>query len=453
MTSATDISSVGSNDNLGNSADNPLSLRAGYEDFRRFVNPMLVSRAELSSEPWQINKIIGTRLADHEGRLYADFLAGWGTQAFGHRPPVIEAALRDFLDGDTPSFYTSGVSPYAGMLARRLHQLSDYDAAWFASGGSEAVEATLKLARAATGRARIACIEGAYHGCTFGSVAMMQPGPYRDQFGPHLPKVDALPFGDLAALGLALADPNLAAVVIEPVQVEAGLRMPPAAWLQYLCEHSEKNGVLLIADEIQTGIGRCGQFLASATWPRAPDVVTLGKALGGGLIPLSAMLTRSPIFERAYGSLDMADAHASTFSGNALACVAGLAAMSLMDETMLAEISRKAGVFREALQQYVAPSPLVTEIRGKGLLLGLVLQAPDHPCYQFDYLGLPQLAHQSAMGMLLMHQMIKRGFITQICGHAWQVLRLHPPYNTPDNELIGCAQALGQSLDYLWELQ
>lgn len=221
--------------NTGNTLAAPLRLRAGYEDFRRFVNPMLVSRAELSSEPYQISKVVGTRLADHEGRLYSDFLAGWGTQAFGHRPAVIEAALRDFLDGDTPSFYTSGVSPYAGLLARRLHQLSNYDTTWFASGGSEAVEAALKLARAATGRPRIACIAGAYHGCTFGSVAMMQPGPYRDNFGPHLPQVDALPVGDMAALAQTLADPALAAVVVEPVQVEAGLRMPRADWLQYLC--------------------------------------------------------------------------------------------------------------------------------------------------------------------------------------------------------------------------
>ena len=428
-------------------------LRQGYDDFRRFVNPWVAARAALSGEPYQLSRVEAGRLVDAQGRAHVDMIGGWGTQAFGHRPAAVEAALRAFLQGDAPSFYPSSVSPYAGRLARTLADHTGYDAAFFASGGAEAVEAALKLARGATGRPRIACLGGAYHGCTFGSVAMMAPGPYRDGFGPHLPQVDALPFGDEAALRQALDDPQLAAIVVEPVQVEAGVRALGPSYLAALCEGTRARGVLLVADEIQTGLGRTGRWLASAHWPRRPDVVTLGKALGGGVMPLSAMLTRREVFDRAYGQLALAEAHASTFSGNALACVAGLAALALLDEAMLAEVRRKAALLRQALQDRAAPSPLVAGIRGEGLLLGVELQAPEQPCYQFECLGLPELAGRPAIGFLVVHQLYKAGFITQVCGHAWQVLRLQPPYTTPDADLIAFARALGEALDHLWGLQ
>jgi acetylornithine/succinyldiaminopimelate/putrescine aminotransferase len=428
-------------------------LRQGFQDFRAFVNPLVAVRAQLVGEPYLLDQVAQCKLVDVEGRAYVDLLSGWGTQAFGHRPAQIEAALAEFLQGASPSIYPSGISPYAGLLAAKLEQRSGYDAAFFASGGSEAVEAALKLARGATGKPRIACIEGAYHGCTFGSVAMMQAGPYRDIFGPHLPMVDALPAGDIAALERALADPQLAAIVVEPIQVESGMRIPDPAYLERLCRGTGPDGVLLVADEIQTGLGRTGAFLNSEAWPRQPDVVTLGKALGGGVMPLSSMLTRRAIFDRVYGQLTLAEVHASTFSGNSLACVAGLAALDLLDEALMAEVRRKGTLLREALDEWVAPSPLVTAIRSQGLLLGVELQAPDHPCYQFDYLGVPELAAQPAIGMMLVHRLYKADYIGQICGHAWQVLRLQPPYTTPDADLVACARAIGEALNYLWDLQ
>ncbi|MES2886921.1 MAG: aspartate aminotransferase family protein [Pseudomonadota bacterium] len=428
-------------------------LRQGFDDFREFVNPAVAARAALSGEPYLLTRVSEGRLVDAQGKPHIDMISGWGTQAFGHRPAAIESALIEFLKGDQPSFYPSSVSPHAGHLARLLSKRTGLDAAFFASGGTEAVEAAMKLARAATGRPRIACLAGAYHGCTLGSVAMMAPGPYRDPFGPHLPEIDALPFDDEEALRQALADPKLAAIVVEPMQIEAGVRTLSPSYLRLLCDGTQAAGVLLVADEIQTGLGRTGLFLRSETWPRRPDVVTLGKALGGGVMPLSAMLTRREVFDRVYGSLGMAEAHASTFSGNALACVAGLAALSHLDDALLVQVQRKAKVLREALQAWVAPSPLVADVRGEGLLLGIELRTLDHPCYQFECLGLPELGSQPAIGFLAVHRLYKAGFITQVCGHAWQVLRLQPPYTTPEADLVSFAQALGQALDHLEALQ
>ena len=428
-------------------------LQQGYDDFRTFINPLVAARAELCGEPFRMMSTKDGCLVDAEDRSYHDFLAGWGTQLFGHRPAVIEQALRAYLDGTTPSFYTSGVSPYAGQLGKRLHEKTGYDAAYFASGGAEAVEAAMKLARAATGRPRIAYIEGAYHGCTYGSVAMMHRGPYRDSFGPHLPQVDVLPFNDMAALDKVLADPQLAAIVVEPIQVESGVRIPSDSYLQRLCNGTAAQGPLLIADEIQTGLGRTGQFLCSENWPRQPDVITLAKALGGGVLPLSSMLTRRDIFDRAYGSVALAEAHASTFSGNALACVAGLATLDQLSDTVVASVRNKGEIFRDVLQQAVGSSPLVSAINGSGLLWGIELQAPDHPYFNFDYLGLPELSGQPAIGLMVMHQLYKSGYITQVCGHAWHVLRLQPPLTTSDAELAAFAQALANALDTLWKLQ
>lgn len=429
------------------------SLLQGYDDFRKFVNPLVSARAEIGEEPYLIVGVREGRLVDAEGREYLDFIAGWGTQAFGHRPPKIEAAIRAFLESEAPSFYPSNLSPFAGSLARVLAERTGYDAAFFANGGTEAVEAAIKLARAATGRTRIACLEGAYHGCTFGSVAMMHGGVFRDGFGPHLPGIDALPFSEVQPLLQALEDPHLAAIVVEPIQVESGVRPLSREFLECLCRETAKRGVLLIADEIQTGLGRTGHLLATEGWPRRPDVLTLGKSFGGGLLPHSAMLTRRPIFDRAYGTLDKAEAHASTFSGNALACVASLAAMACLDEALLDEVRGKGQVLREALNHWVVPSPLVEAIRGEGLLWGIELCQPRHPYFQFDYLGLPELTRYPAIGMLAVHRLYRAGFLTHVCGHAWQVLRVQPPFTTTSADLVAFARALREALDYLWSLQ
>src|SRR5262249_14213598 len=181
---------------------------------------------------------------------------GWGTQAFGHRNVGIEKAVREWLDSETPSFFTSGVSPYAGTLGRELCERTGgaYGASFFANAGTEAIEAAIKLARAATKRTRILAIEGAFHGCTMGSVAMMAPGDYRDPFAPHLPHVQALPFCDVDRLKQELAAEDVAAIVVEPIQVESGLRRPSPEWLSAVCELTERHGTLLVADEVLTGM-------------------------------------------------------------------------------------------------------------------------------------------------------------------------------------------------------
>jgi len=352
-------------------------LREGYESYRRYVNPLVTLRAELLGEPTRITAVHDGKLVEPRG-LVEDF---HGTQTFGHRHPAISQAVSEFLASDSPNWFPCRVNPYAGLLAQRLCERANltlegprpaYSNVFFASSGSGAVEAAFKLARAATRRPRVISLDGAYHGCTMGSCALMKPGMFKDPFGPHVPSAGPIPFDDIAALTSALRAGDVAAVVIEPIQLEGGVRTVSPAYLEVACELTAKHGALLVADEIQTGLGRTGRFLASESWPRRPDAVILGKHLGGGLVPISAMLTSEELFERAYGAhYASAEAHNTTFGGSALVCVAALAALELLTDELIARVGRVGDALRAGLATALARHELFVQVKGAGLLVGI----------------------------------------------------------------------------------
>lgn len=425
----------------------------GYRDFREHVNSGLVTLCELSSEPYKITHARDGVLIDEEGKALHDFLAGWGTQGLGHLNSKVRQALRDYLDTEIPAFFTSAVSPMAGLLAAKLCERSrHYDHCWFASGGSEVVEAALKLARAATKRSRILSLRGAYHGCTMGSLALMEPGPFKDAFGPQLPDVEALPWGCIDSLQSALQKEDVAAIFVESVQIEGGARWLAREYVEALGRWTEETGTVLVADEIQTGLGRTGHFLHTETWPRRPDIVLLGKTLGGGYMPLSAMVTSSSLFAQAYSHPLEVESHNSTFSGNSMACVAGLAALDLIDDELLGEIREKGTFFRDCLERELQSHEFVKEIRSEGLLVGIELVNPEHPYYSFEYLGLEDMAEVSALGFLLTHRLFKDGYLVNVCGHRWDVLRVHPAFDVSREQLEDFARCCRKQLDHLSSL-
>ena len=425
----------------------------GFDEYAQFVNPLLAQRARIAGEPWQVTATDDGRLVDADGRVFEDL---HGTQAFGHRHPHVTAALQTFLATDAPSWYPARLSPHCGRLARRLCERTGYDQVFFGASGSDAVEAALKLARAATRRGRILCLQGAYHGCGIGSTALMEPGPFRDPFGPHLPGVEALPFGDspaaLDALHRALAAGDVAAVIVEPIQGEGGVRVLPDAYVAALCDLCARHDVLLVADEIQTGMGRTGTFLRSARWPRPPDVALIAKPLGGGLVPVSAVLMKRSWFMRAYGQdFEDGESHNITFSYNALAMVAGLAALEVLDDALLARVARTGGLLRAALHAALDGHPLVEEIRGEGLMLGVKLRPLDHPWLSFDHFGFHGLAHRATVSPLLCHRLYRQGWFSFTCGHDWSIFRLQPRYHFPEDRIVPLAQDIRDGLDWLLE--
>jgi acetylornithine/succinyldiaminopimelate/putrescine aminotransferase len=400
-------------------------FQKGFDEYQELVNPLVAQRAKLAGEPIRVVATRGGALVDRDGRLIEDF---HGSQAFGHRHPHIAAAMMRFLASDAPSWFPSRVNPFAGRLARRLSERTGYDNAFFACTGSDAVEAALKLARALTRRPRIIGLEGGYHGCTFGSLSLMARGYLRDPFGPFVEGAESIPFGDVDALARALAGGDVAALVVEPIQGEGGVRELPAAFVAAACELTARHGTLLVADEVQTALGRTGRgFLATERWPRRPDAVVCAKHLGGGLMPISAMLTRRELFERAYGAHFAAgESHNTTMGFNALSSVAALAALELLSDELIAQVRERGAYLKARLERAVGAAKIVREVRGAGFMLGVALEPSDHPWLSFEHFGLPELAHQSAMSPLVCHRIYRHGFFCFTCGHDWSIFRLQP---------------------------
>lgn len=433
----------------------PSALRDGIEAYRRYVNPLVTARAELLAEPVEVTGTADGQLVGADGPV-EDF---HGTQSFGHRNPVVTAALQRFLASDEPNWFPSRVNPWAGRLARALCERSArtlegprpaYDNVFFANSGSGAVEAAIKLARAATRRPGIIAIDGAYHGCTMGSCALMKAGMFRDRFAPHLPGVVSLARGDIDGLARLLAGGDIAALVMEPIQLEGGVHAQPPEFIAAACELTARHGTLLVADEIQTGLGRTGRFLASEVWPRRPDAVVLGKHLGGGITPISAMMTRGELFARAYGEHHAAaEAHNTTFGGHALACVAGLAVLDLLTDDIIAGNAARGARLRGQLERTLAHHALFEEVRGAGVLIGIALRATDHPWLTFEHFGAEALSGQPTIGVIACHRMYRRGFYCFACGHDWRILRVLPRFDIPDAVLDRFVAALDEELTVL----
>ena len=429
-------------------------LHKGFDEYREFVNPLIAQRAQMAGEPVRFTRVVDRLLQFEDGRVFEDL---HGTQAFGHRHPAITEAVRAYLASDAPNWYPSRINPFAGRLAKRLCERAGdaYSNVYFACSGSDAVEASLKLARAATRRPRLLSLERGYHGCTFGSVSLMHDGPFTEPFRPLLPGAEKLPFGDVDALARALCTDDVAALVLEPVQGEGGLRRLPAEYVAAACELTARHGTLLVADEVQTGFGRSGRFLLSAEWPRRPDAVLLAKQLGGGLAPVSAMITRRDLFEKAYGAdFEDGEAHNMTMSYNALSVVASLAALDLLDEVLLARVRTAGAQLRAALSDALASAAprLFREVRGEGFMIGLVLEQPDHPWLSMEQLGFPQWEGRPTIAPLLCARLYKRGFYCFACGHDWSVARLQPRFTIDDATLARFVRTCAEELAAIGEI-
>lgn len=260
----------------------PQSSKRLFHLYAEHVNPGLARLLQFMGLEGLEERAEGCYLWDSEGRKYLDFLGGFGTFALGHRPAAVVEAVHRQLDR-MPLSSKLLLSPLQAELAALLAEITpgDLKYSFFCNSGAEAVEGCLKLARAATGRPKIITAEGAFHGKTLGALSVSGREVYRKPFEPLLPAVSLVPFGDAEALRQAV-DEETAAVILEPVQGEGGVRVPPNDYLPAAREACDRAGALLILDEVQTGFGRTGRMFACEHWGVAPDLMALGKALGGG---------------------------------------------------------------------------------------------------------------------------------------------------------------------------
>ncbi|HEY8393638.1 MAG TPA: aminotransferase class III-fold pyridoxal phosphate-dependent enzyme, partial [Thermaerobacter sp.] len=286
--------------------------------FRQYVNPHLGELLEQLRMDKTFVRGEGCWLWDEHGERYLDFVAAYGALPFGFNPPEIWAALEAVRASGEPSFVQPSSLNAAGALARRLIELAPPGMRYvtFANSGAEAVEAAIKLARAATGRRRILSADNAFHGKTLGALSATHRESYQKAFFAPVEGFDKVPYGDIDALAAALAarPGEYAAFIVEPIQGEGGIVMPPPGYLREAQRLCREHGVLFIVDEVQTGLGRTGTLFACEQEGITPDAITLAKALGGGLVPIGALLCTEEVYTE-----EFATKHSSTFAGNALA--------------------------------------------------------------------------------------------------------------------------------------
>lgn len=314
----------------------------------------------------------GVTVTAADGREYVDLLGGIAVNALGHaHPAVVDAVSRQVADlGHVSNLY---IHPKVVALAERLESLLAVDEpvrAFFCNSGAEANEAAFKIARR-TGRRRILAAENGFHGRTMGALAMTGQPAKREPFEPMPAGVEFFPYGDIAALTALVgqAPGDTAAVIVEPVQGEGGVVEPPEGFLADVRSLCSEHGILMIVDEVQTGIGRTGAMFATRRVGVVPDVITLAKGLGGGL-PIGACLAVG-----AAGELLNAGQHGTTFGGNPIACAAALAVLDTIEaDDLIAHVDRLGKIIAAEIE--CLDHPLVDHVRGSGLLLGVVLTAP-----------------------------------------------------------------------------
>jgi len=427
-----------------------LSARTGEELALndRHLNPQLgrIVRTLGFDEVWTGGE--GAHLIAANGQRYLDMLGGYGVFALGRNHPEVIAAVEQTLAVRTGNLPQLGVTLLSGVLAEQLLQRAPDSVAAMvpANTGTEAVEGAIKIARAATGRGRILYAEHAFHGLTLGSLSLNGNDEFRDGFGPLLAGCDPVPFGDLDALERELERGDVAAFVVEPVQGK-GVNLPPADYLQGAQALCHDAGALFVCDEVQTGLGRTGRFLALEHWGLQPDIVCVAKALSGGLVPIGAVLVSRAAFDKVFDGMERAVRHGSTFGGNDLAAAAALATLRVIErEGLVARAERIGTLLLELTRPLVERYEVVREVRGLGLMWAIELGPPAGGARRKLWDGVerrqPGLFSQLIVGPLFHEHRI----LCQVAGHRMNVVKALPALVIEEQEIRRFAAALEETI-------
>ncbi len=338
--------------------------------------PMMVDFLKLQHSDHVFVNGDGTSLLNDQGERYLDMVAGYGCLNLGHNPAPVSQAVSDYLESQGANFiqYVS-IPEHTSKLADALVHLAPgkLQRVFFSNSGTEAVEAALKMAKAATGNPTIAYLENSYHGKTLGALSVTGREKHRKHFQPLVPHNVQVPFGgDIDALRRVLTEQDVGAFILELIQGEGGIHVFPNGYLQEVQALCRETDTLLMVDEIQTGLGRTGRMFACDWAEIEPDVMMLSKSLSGGLIPIGATLCTSQVWDKAYGTSDRFLLHTSTFGGGNLAAVAALATLrALLQQNIPHRAFEMGEYFKSELVRVTKQYPFIKEVRGKGLMLGI----------------------------------------------------------------------------------
>jgi ornithine--oxo-acid transaminase len=427
-----------------------LSGRSGEEMSLndRFLNPQMgrILRTLGFDKVWSSGE--GAHLIDSDGERYLDLVGGYGVFAIGRNHPDVIAAIEQVLAARTGNLPQLGVSLLSGVLAEQLlARAPDSVAAMVpANTGTEAVEAAIKIARAATGRPRVLYLEHAFHGLTLGALSLNGNTEFTEGFGSLLPGCDPVPFGDLDALERELARGDVAAFVVEPVQGK-GVNLPPDGYLpgaQALCREAE---ALFVCDEVQTGVGRTGRFLALEHSQLEPDMVCLAKALSGGLVPIGAVLVSRSAFEKVFDGMERAVRHGSTFGGNDLAAAAALATLRVLDrEGLTARAERLGGLLLELTRPLVERYEVVREVRGLGLMWAIEFGPPGGRGSRSLWDAVERRQAGLFSQLITVPLFHEHKILCQVAGHRMNTIKALPALTIEEEEIRRLASALEETI-------
>ena len=406
------------------------------EKYEKYLNPAVARLFRFMGLASVETKAEGWIITDSDGREFIDCLGGYGMFCLGHRHPKIVEAGKGALDTIPMCGEILFNRPMAD-LAERLAEITpgNLQYSFFVNSGTEAVEGALKIARLATGRKKYIAAQNAFHGKTYGSLTATGRDLFRKPFEPLLQNFTHVEFGNIAAMEAAI-DTDTAAVILEPVQGEGGIIVPPAGYLTAVRNLCDKYGVLMIADEVQTGIGRTGKWFAVDHEGVTPDIMALAKALGGGIMPIGSFTATPEVWS---GLIESPFLHTSTFGGNQMACVAGIATLKVIEEEDLLNRGAAAGAYlKKGLEEIQKDYPLVIkEVRGLGMMIGI------------------ELTKEGAGGML-MSLMIDSNILIAYTLNNPKVIRMEPPLIMPieviDQVLAAFRKAIQQTNDVIEEL-
>lgn len=432
------------------------SLHPSAEKYAAHVNPALVKLLGTSGHGRVFVRAKGSTLWDDAGREYLDFSAASGSANLGHNHPHVLERMKELLATDTPNVGRGAVSGAAAELAEALARVAaPLSRVLFSTSGADAIDASIKLARAATKKKAIVHCKGGFHGRTLSALSLLGAARMRDPFEPLLPECYEVPFDDLRALARELDQRKAAAFVVEPLQAEAGVIVPHEDYLRAAQDLCKRAGALLVVDETQTGLGRTGMMFAHQNDRFVPDVLVVGTALGGGLVPVAATLTTVDIHDRAYGRIDRFDMHGSSLSTYALGCEAALATLATLENDDIVRHAKERGEqLRERLRDTLTGHPFVRGVRGRGLLVGVELGPHKSGGFLSRLLpGLVDMVSKQIFAQWLAVHLLERGIYCQPASLQRNVLKLEPPLTVTEAEVDRVVDAIADILGRYTDLR
>jgi ornithine--oxo-acid transaminase len=409
----------------------------------RTINPQFVRVLRTIGFDRTWARAEGQYLYDTDGTRYLDLLGGFGMYGVGRNNPRIRAALVEALELETPGMLALGTTLLPGLLAEVLIENAGgrIERCLFTNSGTEAVEAAIKLGRAATRRTRVLSAEHGFHGLTLGSLSANGNAEFTARFQPLLPEFAQVPFGDLEALEEQLRREDVALFLVEPLQGK-GVHLPPDGYLEGVQELCRRYGTLFCVDEVLTGLGRTGRTFAFQHWGLEPDLVTVAKSLSGGYVPVGALLMARSVHEAVFDSMPHAMSHGSTFAPNELAMAAGLATLHELREQRLVEQSARLGDrLLELTRPLVDEFEVVRAVRGLGLAWAIEFGEPQNGGRR-TYRMIERAQRGLFAQLVVVPLFTKHHILSQVAGHDMAVIRILPPLVLSDEDVDGFADAL-----------